>query len=217
MGGGDWFAPLGKDEVEARSRVEAQKGELRTEFVERFGPQSSGVGSATVLQSLAGRVAQNHRVNELVLTFVAVRRLFESLPAMAWPSEPLTARSVEEYREVLFPMNYWVRDSDGKGRISFDPDPVRHEFMAALAGVEIERIRRCPIDDCGKFFYARPAHKGACDEHVARARVQRGRDPERRQQYERTRRINRLVRMGKPLNEAKTEVERKRRKQRKGR
>ena len=73
-------------------------------------------------------------------------------------------------------MNYWVGDSNGKGRISLIPTWVRHEFMAALAGVEIERIRRCPIDDCGKFFYARPAHKGACDEHLARARVQRGRD-----------------------------------------
>src|SRR5271166_5115955 len=110
-GGGDWFEPLGKDEPAAHKRVEAQKDQLQAEFVERFGQESRREGSATILQSLAHRVAQNYRVNELVSTFVEVRRLFESLPAMGCPSEPLTARSVEEYKEVPFPMDYWVRDS----------------------------------------------------------------------------------------------------------
>jgi len=90
-------------------------------------------------------------------------------------------------------------------------------FLSSINGLDVHRLRRCPFPDCRKIFYAVRANTGACREHLERARVQRGRDPELRRQYEETRRINRLVRMGKPLSEARTDVARKAKKRRKSR
>ena len=94
------------------------------------------------------------------------------------------------------------------------PPPSRDaaEPKPAKMGAGALRIRRCPV--CGRFYYAVRADKGACDEHLARARVKRGRDPELRRRYKETCRINLLVRGGMPLNKAKAEVQRKRRKRR---
>ena len=82
-------------------------------------------------------------------------------------------------------------------------------FRAAIEGIEIKRLKRCPIRNCRKIFYATRANTGACRDHLARARVYRGRDPELRRVYEQARRINRLVRQGKSIGEAKSEVQRK--------
>ncbi len=101
----------------------------------------------------------------------------------------------------------WVQIDD-RGRIGVAKVTSAFEGLnSALVDVQPNRIRRCPV--CQDFFYAARANKGACDEHLARARVQRGRDPELRRRYEQTRRINRLVRHGKPIGEAKSEVQRK--------
>lgn len=86
------------------------------------------------------------------------------------------------------------------------------KLFDALRRVEANRIRRCPI--CRGFFFAVRANKGACDEHLTLARARRGRNPELRRQYEETRRINRLVREGKPIGQAKAEVHRKKRERR---
>jgi len=82
-------------------------------------------------------------------------------------------------------------------------------FKAAIEGIEVKRLKRCYIRNCRKIFYATRKNTGACREHLARARVYRGRDRELRRQYEQTRRINRLVRKGKSIGEAKSEVQQK--------
>ncbi len=82
-------------------------------------------------------------------------------------------------------------------------------FKAAIEGIEVKRLKRCYIRNCRKIFYATRKNTGACREHLARARVYRGRDRELRRQYEQTRRINRLVRKGKSRGEAKSEVQQK--------
>ncbi len=95
---------------------------------------------------------------------------------------------------------------------SLPPSRDAAEPKPAKMGAGALRIRRCPV--CGRFYYAVRTDRGACDEHLARARVQRGRDPELRRRYKETCRINRLVRDGMPLDKAKAEVQRQRRKRR---
>jgi hypothetical protein len=99
------------------------------------------------------------------------------------------------------------------GLISFDPDPFWLHFQKALHKADPMRVRRCP--HCGNFYFAVRSNTGACNEHLARVRMQRSRDPERRRQYEETRRINRLVHQEKmELKLARAKVQRRQRRRR---
>ena len=129
---------------------------------------------------------------------------------MTWPS-PETEENepawTEHYASVPFAINYSIEDK-GDGRVSFEPELILADFMKALEGTEILRVRRCLI--CGRFYYAVRDNKGACDEHLARVRVKLGRDPQLREKYEANRRINKLVRQEKlSIREAKAVVKNK--------
>lgn len=145
----------------------------------------------------------------LLDTFSMVRLLLEQLTA---PIDATEENGFSFPIAIRLPVLFEVGDYADTGHLSFLLDPITDALKNAFERVEIARIRRCPM--CGKFFYAVRANKGACDEHLAYARVQRGRDPEMRKQYEENRRINRLVREGKSLAQAKEEVAKKRRKRR---
>lgn len=99
------------------------------------------------------------------------------------------------------------------GLLTILPDPAWMLLMQSLEGLEAHRLRRCPIADCGRFFYAARSNSGACHEHLALARVRRGRPSGQalKRQYEETRRTNALVRKGHPLAEAKAMVARRKR------
>jgi hypothetical protein len=118
----------------------------------------------------------------------------------------------EYYGAVDFSVPYVV--SAWTGRIKSTPYMWANAFREAIENLEIARIGQCPFSDCGKYFYAVRFNTGACKEHLARARVQRGRDPELRRRYEETRRINRFVREGKSLAAAKATVRNRTRKRR---
>jgi hypothetical protein len=70
-------------------------------------------------------------------------------------------------------------------------------FLDALDGADLAYIRRCPLDDCGRFFWAPRLDAPCCSKaHTSRYRVQRFRksreDPryrERQKKYEYTRKL----------------------------
>jgi hypothetical protein len=145
--------------------------------------------------------------DELIKLFNTVSTVFKGLDGMTWPStenERDEPAWTEHYGTVPFEMAYSVEDK-GDGRVNFEPDLMLQRFKEALEGTEILRVCRCPI--CGRFYYAVRKNKGACDEHLARARVKRGRDPQLRERYEANRRINELVKQKKlPIGKAKAAV-----------
>jgi hypothetical protein len=175
---------------------------LHLAFVRRFGVPVVRNPLERLAWNMTGQGTgkQTRRNESLVRFYRFVREVFGSLDRMT-----------EDLSEVPFKLTYFITDS-GHGLISFAPDPWPNEFKTALEGIEIARIKRCPT--CEKYFYAVRANKGACDEHLARERVRRGRDPERLRQYEETRRINRLVSEGKTLAAAKAAVRNTKRKRR---
>jgi hypothetical protein len=59
------------------------------------------------------------------------------------------------------------------GIISFYEDSNWSLFKTAIAGVEVSRLRRCPV--CCRIYYAIRANKRACDDHLALAAVWRAR------------------------------------------
>jgi hypothetical protein len=64
--------------------------------------------------------------------------------------------------------------SRSSGSIFFSEDkPIWWAFRQAVDGLELERLRRCPV--CRRIYYAWRKNKGACDEHLALARVWRKR------------------------------------------
>jgi len=82
--------------------------------------------------------------------------------------------------------NLWV---DENGDVVIEPDAFYDGFLPALAECGAQRIKRCPIPKCAKFFWAKPKNKGACDQHLGLARVwrKRGKIP----QYNESRRFRR--------------------------
>jgi hypothetical protein len=81
-------------------------------------------------------------------------------------------------------------------------------LQKALDGVELTRLRRCPV--CSKIYYAVRANKGACDEHLGVARVWRLR--KKIPDYNQNKRINRLVRKGHSIKQARAAVTKKKEK-----
>ncbi len=146
-----------------------------------------------VEQTTRWRTHEPRPTNELVDLFQFVLDIFERLEGMTWPSPETEADEppwTEHYDSVPFQMTYSIEDS-GDGRVSFQPEPNLSRFKSALEGVEISRVRRCPL--CGKFYYAVRDNKGACDAHLDRARVERGRNPELRAKYEEARRFRKRL------------------------
>jgi hypothetical protein len=86
-----------------------------------------------------------------------------------------------------------VASIDRTGLFAMEPVPVWWVFQQAFKGLDVTRLRRCPLSTCGRIFYAKRANSGACDEHLALARTRRSRNPELKRQYEQTRQINQLV------------------------
>jgi hypothetical protein len=79
-------------------------------------------------------------------------------------------------------------------RVELSLDRFQDEFLPALKGADITRIRRCV--SCGLFLYARHSQKVACSENCANAnRVRRFRA--RRPEYEKNRARNRVARLAK--------------------
>jgi hypothetical protein len=167
-------------------------GALPAEFVGHFNEANH------ILGNVANRVTRwgtrEPRVtNELLELRRRVTNVFDNASAMTWPPEDANEPpGAEHYKEIPFQLDHWIRDR-GNGRATFAPDPALASFKEAFEDVELRRIRRCPVEDCGRYFYAVRANTGACSLHLARARMQRVRDPEKRQQYEETRQVNRLV------------------------
>jgi hypothetical protein len=185
--------------------VDPEPQTLSSAFVREF----AGRPRPNPLYHLAQRVTrwqtrEPRPSSELVGLFNTVRGLFERLPEMTWPTEGEEPVLNEHYDRVQFSLTFSIEDT-GDGRVSFQPDATLTDFKTALEDTEISRVRRCPI--CGKFYYGVRNNKGACDEHLARARVERGRDPEVRKMYEVNRRINKLVKQKVPIGKAKAKVE----------
>ncbi len=122
-------------------------------------------------------------------------------------SELFDAKALQRTRGLRIPSRATITKREGFVHLE-EETLLWTIFRAAIEGLEVERLKRCPIRDCRKVFYAMRRNTGACREHLARARVYLAR--ERREQYEQTRRINRMVRQGKSIGEAKAEVQRKR-------
>jgi len=170
---------------------------LSDEFVRKFGQHRRPHPFHHLVQRVTHWGTSDPKFNrELTNLFKSVLSVFERLPDMTRPSrmkedEPAW---VEHYDSVPFNMTYFIEDNDN-GRVRFAPDPLLAEFKKALEGTEISRMRRCPI--CGNFYYAVRDNKGACDKHLARARVERGRDPELRKKYEKNRKRDRAAKVAK--------------------
>lgn len=173
-------------------------------FVHRFATRRE----PSALNSLAWRVTRFQTREpqpsaELDALFKTVRNVFEHLHSMTWPSETEWLGRSEHYDSVPLAIPYFIEDT-GNGRVSFKSDPLLEAFKKALEDTEISRVRRCGL--CGKFYYATRANKGACEEHLARARVERSRDSALRQKYEETRRVNQLSKQGMPVGKAIAKV-----------
>jgi hypothetical protein len=91
---------------------------------------------------------------------------------------------------------------NGSGKMVISStDLFRDYVLQGLDGLIGFRIRSCPV--CGHLYYAKPLHKSGCSMnccHVERTR--RLRDPAKRREYERNRRINRRVRQGRSIGAA---------------
>jgi hypothetical protein len=85
-----------------------------------------------------------------------------------------------------------IASIDRTGLFSMEPVPVWLVFQQTFNRLDVARLRRCPLPNCRKIFYAKRANTGACDEHLSIARTQRSRALKR--QYEETRQINQLTR-----------------------
>jgi len=96
------------------------------------------------------------------------------------------------------------------GKAHFDENREWMRFKAALESAEIDRLRRCPV--CQRIYYAVRKNKGACDLHLNSVRVRRNRDLKKHRQYEETRKVNRLIKTGLPLDRARAIVEARARK-----
>jgi len=184
---------------------------LSNAFVRDFADRPRSDPFYFLVRRLPHRRSREPRpTDELIKLFNTVNTVFKGLDGMTWPS---TENEGDEpawtghWGTVPFEMTYSVEDK-GDGRVSFEPDLMLQRFKKALEGTEILRVCRCPI--CGRFYYAVRKNKGACDEHLARARVKRGRDPQLREKYEANRRINQLVKQKKlPIGKAKAAVKEK--------
>jgi hypothetical protein len=125
-----------------------------------------------------GAIATGQEAKRFYQLFYAVRTLFSDL--IVWRQE-----SLEEPREKpglggLLSEYVPVFHSAGQhafigknGRISIVDEPVWSLFKGAINGIEVSRIRRCPV--CNRVYYATRANKGACDDHLALAAVWRAR------------------------------------------
>jgi hypothetical protein len=150
------------------------------------------------LNLLAVRVAQfgtgvPRRTSELSNKYSIVIRCLETLPEMTVLSSETEAEMPgweRHYETYNFDLPYLVGDL-GNGKVTFQADSILESFKEALEDAEISRIQRCPILECRKFYYAARQNTGACAEHLARARVERARDSEKRRQYRENQKKNR--------------------------
>jgi hypothetical protein len=88
------------------------------------------------------------------------------------------------------------------GRLEFGPSSLLRGFQNVFTGVEMARLRRCPV--CTAFFYAVRANKGACDKHLILARTWKIR--EKTPEYRKNWQINKLVKSGRSLDVARATV-----------
>jgi hypothetical protein len=96
---------------------------------------------------------------------------------------------------------------DPEGGVEIEDHPVWAKFKAALRGVHVDRLRRCP--ECRRIYYAVRNNKRACDAHLALAAVKRSqrRKKEKAAEYELNRRASRLAkRKGIGIGEALKQV-----------
>lgn len=57
------------------------------------------------------------------------------------------------------------------GDVSLNENPVVEMFKKAIEGIDLSRLRRCPV--CSRIYYAERKNKQACDQHLALARLWR--------------------------------------------
>ena len=92
------------------------------------------------------------------------------------------------------------------GLLEFSSSLLLHGFRRAFAGVELDRLRRCPV--CTGFYYAVRKNKGACDgdngKHLVLVRTWDNR--KKTEEYRENWRVNKLVKSGKPLSEARAAI-----------
>jgi hypothetical protein len=144
------------------------------------------------------------------------RFFFDIRSALDWLVEAVDVAPLDSR---LTPQGLWISSKEkvvfassglqtvgvDKGKVHFEDNREWIRFREALEGVEVKRLRRCPV--CQRIYYAVRDNKGACDLHLDVARVRRHRDPESRRKYEKTRKINRLVKTRLPLSQARMLVE----------
>jgi hypothetical protein len=84
-----------------------------------------------------------------------------------------------------------------KGLLEFRSSILLENLRRALTGVELARLRRCPV--CTGFYYALRANKGACDKHVGLARIWkiRQKSPEYRERW-RNKRLEPFIDQSRP-------------------
>jgi hypothetical protein len=126
------------------------------------------------------------------------REFYEIFYAVRSPLDKLVARSIDNTRvkpvEIVEfgrgPLTEELHVIDG--RLRFRASLLRQSFQGAFTGVELARIRRCPV--CTGFYYAVRANKGACDKHLVLARTWkiRKKTPEYRENWQ----INKLMKSG---------------------
>lgn len=89
---------------------------------------------------------------------------------------------------------------DAQGKVQITENPAWLLFRKALAGVEAQRLKRCPIETCRRVYYAKRSDALACDKHLGLAAVHRvrGKIP----MYNEHRRANRRTRQGMSIGDA---------------
>jgi hypothetical protein len=100
-----------------------------------------------------------------------------------------------QFRAGLPSFDFSQRITIDKGCVQVEDDPVWQDFKAALNGVDIDRLRRCPEPKCGQIYYATRDNKMACDKHLAVAAVKRSQEKKKVKaaDYELNRKATRLA------------------------
>jgi len=106
-----------------------------------------------------------------------------------------------QFRAGLPSFDFSQRITINKGRAIIEDDPTWQKFKAALNGVDVDRLRRCPEPKCQRIYYATRQNKKACDKHLALAAVKRSQMKKKAKaaEYELNRKASRLAKKNKGI------------------
>jgi hypothetical protein len=107
-----------------------------------------------------------------------------------WP-ESLESKRESPSSSFGIPFAQQITMNRRSGKVSVLEGPPWGAFKMAIDGLELERLRRCPV--CRQIYYAGRKNKGACDQHLGLARVRRKRG--KTAEYNENRRFRRKMRI----------------------